>query len=190
MCDHVHNFHDHHVLQSGWVGGRCTPSALFVALELYGKNILDNTKHNITQLEETHFLYLLALCYVYMVVQENMNILFPPYKGSLEIWWGRGEGVLKAKIIKGKYEAKLENPMCDFKIRWYEITSMNWNFQRGRGSTTLSFQCAKINRIQKLTFLPLPSFCLVLLLSTNKQHVYNFKRKSNKTRFTQVHFPS
>lgn len=60
-------------------------AVLFVALEPYGKNILDNTKHNITQLEETHFLYLLALFYVYIVVQENINILFPPYKGSLEI---------------------------------------------------------------------------------------------------------
>lgn len=28
-----------------------------------------------------------------------------------------GEGVLKVKIIKGTYEAKLETPMCDFKIR-------------------------------------------------------------------------
>jgi len=50
------------------------------------------------------------------MIRENItgNILFPPYKGSLEISWGRGEGFLKAKI---KYEAKLENPMCDFKIK-------------------------------------------------------------------------
>ena len=92
MCDHVRYSHDHHVLQSGWVGGRCTPPALqttppprstpapsiavlFVAPELYGKNILDNTKHNITQLEETHFGYLLALRYVYIVVRKNIDFI-------------------------------------------------------------------------------------------------------------------
>lgn len=64
---------------------------------------------------------------MHIVVRENINILFPPYKGSLEIWWSRGEGVLKVKIIKGKYEAKLETPMCDFKIRWVRSAKLKWD---------------------------------------------------------------
>lgn len=64
---------------------------------------------------------------MHIVVRENINILFPPYKGSLEIWWSMGEGVLKVKIIKGKYEAKLETPMCDFKIRWVHSAKLKWD---------------------------------------------------------------
>lgn len=91
-----------------------------------------------------------------------------------------GGGGLKGQNYKRKVLCVISKSDECTVPSWNGITSMNWNFQRGRGSTTLGFQCAKINRIQKLTFLPLPSFCLVLLLSTTKEHVYNFKRKSNK----------
>lgn len=29
--------------------------------------------------------------------------------------------------LKGKYEAKLETPMCDFKIRWVHSAKLKWD---------------------------------------------------------------
>ena len=45
------------------------------------------------------------LCYSYCVVPEKNR--YPPHGRSLEI--PRGKGVLKAKILQAKYEAKLES---------------------------------------------------------------------------------
>ena len=50
-------------------------------------------------------------CFMQCVVPENIHT---PIRGSLEIPSGRGGGVLKAKIFKGKYD-------------------LNWDFQRGGG---------------------------------------------------------
>ena len=47
----------------------------------------------------------LVLCYSYCVVPEKNR--YSPHGRSLEI--PRGKGVLKAKILQAKYEAKLES---------------------------------------------------------------------------------
>ena len=49
--------------------------------------------------------YSSSLCYSYCVVPEKNR--YPPHGRSLEI--PRGKGVLKAKIVQAKYEAKLES---------------------------------------------------------------------------------
>ena len=84
---------------------RSTPApsiaVLFVAPELYGKNILDNTKHNITQLEETHFGYLLALRYVYIVVRKNIDVI-PTIQWVIGNLMREGGGGLKGQNYKRK----------------------------------------------------------------------------------------
>ena len=63
--------------------------------------ITPNITYPVTQLEETHFLYLLALRYVHIVVRENIDFI-PTIQRVIGNLMGQGGGGLKGQNYKRK----------------------------------------------------------------------------------------